>query len=96
MVKFHMNLNHITYFRNTLKYDKDRLRVATLTFDFARLNSLISNTSYQPETIYYDYLKQRVNDILDPVPPEYTSDYSGEKNLLINSKLVMSIRAEQK
>lgn len=53
--------------------DKDRLMAMTITFDMGRLNSTINNTPYKAEKIDYEYLSDRVKNILNPTPPAYSS-----------------------
>jgi len=54
--------------------DKDKLMAMTLTFDMGRISSQINATPYKPQTIDYDYLSSRVDSILNPQPPAFTSE----------------------
>jgi hypothetical protein len=53
--------------------DKDKLMAMTLTFDPARLDSVINNKPYTPTNIDYDYLKSRADEMLNPKNGGYTS-----------------------
>lgn len=53
--------------------DKDKLMAMTLTFDPAHLDSIINNKPYTPTNMDYDYLKTRVENILNPQNGGYTS-----------------------
>ena len=54
--------------------DKDKLMAMTLTFDMGRISSQINGTPYKPQTIDYNYLSSRVNNMLNPNPPAFTSE----------------------
>lgn len=58
---------------NSLK-DEDKLMMMSLTFDSARLNSMINNEPYMPTTIDYNYLKTEVENRLNPKNGGYTSE----------------------
>lgn len=53
--------------------DKDKLMAMTLTFDPAHLDSLINNKPYAATNMDYDYLKSRVENMLNPQNGGYTS-----------------------
>lgn len=53
--------------------DKDKLMAMTLTFDPAYLDSLINNKPYAATNMDYDYLKSRVENMLNPQNGGYTS-----------------------
>jgi len=53
---------------------KDKLMAMTLTFDMGRLQSLIDGSSYTPAVIDYDYLSNRVDDLLNPKGMAFTSE----------------------
>jgi hypothetical protein len=59
--------------------DKDKLMSMMLTFDMGRINSQINGTPYKPQTIDYDYLSSRVESILNPKPPAFTSEGTKKK-----------------
>jgi len=54
--------------------DGDRLMAMTLSFDMGRLTSQINGTPYKPEPINYQSLSSRVDSILNPTPPAFSSD----------------------
>jgi len=54
--------------------DKDKLMSMMLTFDMGRLKSQMDGTPYKPQTIDYEYLSYRVDSILNPQPPAFTSE----------------------
>lgn len=54
--------------------DKDKLMAMTLTFDPARLNSQLNNEPYTPTTIDYNFLKEQVQNRLNPKDGGYTSE----------------------
>lgn len=58
--------------------DKDKLMAMTLTFDPAHLNSVINDNTYTPTNMDYDYLKNRVDDMLNPKNGGYTSPETKE------------------
>lgn len=58
--------------------DKDKLMAMTLTFDPARLDSVINNEPYTPTNMDYDYLKNRVENMLNPQNGGYTSPEAKE------------------
>lgn len=53
--------------------DKDKLMAMTLSFDPARLNSILYNEPYTPTKIDYNFLKEQVNTTLNPIGGGYTS-----------------------
>lgn len=53
--------------------DKEKLMATTLTFDSAHLDAAINNKPYTPTNMDYDYLKSRVDDMLNPKNGGYTS-----------------------
>ena len=53
--------------------DKDKLMAMTLTFDSAHLDAVINNKPYTPTNMDYDYLKSRVDNMLNPKNGGYTS-----------------------
>ena len=53
--------------------DKDKLMAMTLTFDPAHLDSVINNKAYTPTNMDYNYLKNRVENMLNPQNGGYTS-----------------------
>ncbi|PNV83193.1 MAG: hypothetical protein C0627_06585 [Sulfurimonas sp.] len=53
--------------------DKDKLMAMTLTFDPAHLDSVINNKAYTPTNMDYNYLKSRVENMLNPQNGGYTS-----------------------
>lgn len=65
---------------NSLK-DEDKLMMMSLTFDSARLNSMINNEPYKPTTIDYNFLKNQVDNILNPKNGECTSQESKARTL---------------
>ena len=52
----------------------DRMTAMILTFDTARLNSVINNTPYNPVKMDYEYLKNQVESRLNPTNGAYTSE----------------------
>lgn len=58
--------------------DKDKLMSMMLTFDMGRLQSQLEGTPYKPQTVDYDYLSSRVDSILNPKPPAFTSEKTKE------------------
>lgn len=65
---------------NSLK-DEDKLMMMSLTFDPARLNSMINNKPYEPTTIDYNFLKNQVDNILNPKNGSYASQESKARTL---------------
>lgn len=57
---------------------KDRFAAMILTFDPARIDALINNKPYTPTNMDYDYLKNRIDDILNPKNGGYTSEETKE------------------
>ena len=53
---------------------REKLMAMTISFDIERLKSLLNNTPYTPSTIDYDYIQNRVDDILDPNRPGFASE----------------------
>jgi len=53
---------------------KDRLMATILTFNSSHINSMINGTDYEPPIIDYNYLKERVEDILNPTGGAFTSE----------------------
>lgn len=58
--------------------DKDKLMAMTLTFDPAHLDSVINNKPYTPTNMDYNYLKSRVENMLNPQNGGYTSPETKE------------------
>ncbi|WP_373036237.1 hypothetical protein [Sulfurimonas sp.] len=58
--------------------DKDKLMSMMLTFDMGHLQSQLEGTPYKPKTVDYDYLSSRVDSILNPKPPAFTSEKTKE------------------
>jgi len=56
----------------------DRMMAMTLTFDMGRVASQINNTPYEPPTIDYAYLSQRVDQMLNPIGGGFTSEEAKE------------------
>ena len=54
--------------------DKDKVMSMMLTFDMGRLSSQMNGTPYTPPTIDYSYLSSRVDSVLNPKPPAFTSE----------------------
>ena len=54
--------------------DRDKLLSSMLTLDPARIKAMINNEPYTPTTIDYDFLKERVEDILNPKGGAFTSE----------------------
>ena len=54
--------------------DKDKLMAVTLTFDPALLNARLNNEAYTPTKIDYSFLKEEVQNKLNPTNGGYTSD----------------------
>lgn len=54
--------------------DKDKMTAMILTFDTARLNSVINNKPYAPVKMDYEYLSTQVQNHLNPTNGAYTSD----------------------
>ena len=54
--------------------DKDKMTAMILTFDTARLNSVINNKPYTPVKMDYEYLSTQVQNHLNPTNGAYTSD----------------------
>lgn len=54
--------------------DKDKLLSMMLTLDPARITARINNEPYTPTTIDYQFLKQRVDSILNPTGGAYSSE----------------------
>ncbi len=53
---------------------REKLMAMTISFDLERIKSLFNNTPYTPSTIDYDYIQNRVDDILDPNRPGFASE----------------------
>jgi hypothetical protein len=54
--------------------DRDKLMSMMLTFDMGRLQSQLDGTPYKPQAVDYDYLSSRVDSLLNPKPPAFTSE----------------------
>jgi hypothetical protein len=53
---------------------REKLMAMTLSFDVGRIKSILNNTPYTPPTIDYDYLQNRVNEILNPTGGGFSSE----------------------
>lgn len=58
--------------------DKEKLMASTLAFDPARLQARINNETYTPTKIDYNFLKEQVQNRLNPTSGGYTSDEAKE------------------
>lgn len=56
----------------------DKLMALSLTLDLAKLNATRDNSSYEPTLTDYDYLKGRVENVLNPSNGAYTSQEAKE------------------
>lgn len=54
--------------------DKEKLLSHLITFDPAHIMSTINGTPYEPQPITYASLKERIDGILNPTPPNSSSD----------------------
>lgn len=56
----------------------DKLMALSLTLDLGRLNATLSDREYKPTLMDYDYLKSRVDSLLNPTNGGYTSSEAKE------------------
>jgi len=54
--------------------EHDKLMAMTLTFDLSRLASEIQGKQFQPPVMDYSYISTRIDQILNPIPPAFTSE----------------------
>ena len=54
--------------------DRDKMMVSMLSLDVGRITALATNEPYAPKETTYNSLKSRVENILNPTPPAYSSD----------------------
>ncbi len=56
----------------------DKLMAISLTLDLGRLNATLGNSEYKPTSMDYDYLKNRVDSLLNPTNGGYASPEAKE------------------